>query len=377
MNRSERTYMKREVKKALPVLIIGILYTVVAFAVVFQQLRDICLDGYLAFSFPYYFSVREFGDCFIHEWVRVMEKFHPFVIIFMEALLIRRIFYQENRAGISDFLRTLPIKEWKKTWIKVGVGEAVIFVFCLVYGLAAAVVYSIYGDRLNEINSMIPGASVGGNTYFMIGQIVLLMFVGMSVMFLILFAAQLYIHNLVAAYIVGAGVLLTPVYFTYIYGVLYGPARGLGIWTIPSSMIMSFPFLDMQALNSGTDVITMIKYVARWDGYSQKLLFLLLFFLLAVAVILLALKKRWNVWESNNALVNSKVVMEFIFTGISLGFGTVVVMFLDDVRGWMLQSGAQEFLFWLYSVIAAGFILLFLNATMIVLEKKRKRRYEK
>lgn len=377
MNRSERTYMKREVKKALPVLIIGILYTVAVFAIVFQRMKDICLDGYLAFSFPYYFSGREYGDCFIHEWVWFMEKFHPYVIIFMEALLIRRIFYQENRAGISDFLRTLPVKEWKKTWIKVGVGEAVIFVFCLVYGLAATVVYSIYGDRLNEINSMIPGASVSGNTYFMIGQIVLLMFVGMSVMFLILFAAQLYIHNLVAAYIVGVGVLVTPAYFTYIYGVLYGPARGLGIWTIPASVIASFPALDIQILNSGTDAITMIKYIARWDGYSQKLLFLLLFFLLAVAVILLALKKRWNVWESNNALVNSKVVMEFIFTGISLGFGTVVVMALDDVMGWYLQSGAEEFLFWLYSVIVAGIILLFLNGTMIVLDREKRKRYKK
>lgn len=371
MKQPEITYIKREVKKVLPVLIAGILYTALIFGNLFVRLKNICLDGYLTFSWPNDFSGREFGDSFIHTWLEIKGDLHIFVMIFMEAFLIRRIFYQENRAGISDFLRILPIKEWKKTWIKVGVGESVIFVFCLVHGLTATLVNSIYAYRLNEINSMMPGAK-SGDTYLFIWQIILLMFVGMSVMFLVLFVAQLYIHNTATAYFVGTGILGSPFYFTGIYSLLYHRHGGDQNWMIPYSMVDPFPQWDTYFLNSNSDTVTMVKYTAYWVGYSQKLLFLFLFLILAAAVILLALKKRWNVWESNNALVNSKVVMEFIFAGLSLGLGTVAVIFLGNVFPVGFHTEYEEFIFWLYSVIAGGIILLFLNAVVMMVERKRR-----
>ncbi|MCM1245045.1 MAG: hypothetical protein NC293_05285 [Roseburia sp.] len=371
MSRAEITYTKREIKKVLPVLIVGVLYTIYMFVLLFFRLRDVCLNGYLAFSFPNYFQISELGDVFMYWWDACADEFHVYVIIFMEMFLIRRIFYQENRAGISDFLRTLPVKEWKKTWIKAGVGEATIVVFCLIHGLAACAVNSVYDKPIHEITSMIPGGVTGANTYFMIWKTIFLMFVGMSVMFFILFAAQLYIHNMVAAYLIGAGVLATPLYITTIYWSLYEDARHLGIGNIPASMLMPFPVFDMKDVAADMDTVSMASHVAYWDGYSGKLLFLFLFLIIAIAVILLALKKRWNVWESNNAVVNSRAVMQFIFSGISICFGTMVVMLFDDM---LPVSGFEEFIFWLFSVAVAGVILLILNVVVAVMERKGKDR---
>lgn len=370
MNRSEKTYIKREIKKVFPVLVIGILYMGFILASMFIRLRDICLDGYLMFSEPNHFQMQNSGAVFIEAWESCMGDLPVYFTIFMEALLIRRIFYQEKRAGVSDFLRILPIKEWKKTWIKAGVGETVIFLFCFLYGLMACAVNSVYDHRLNEINSMIPGASAEGNTYLVIWQTMLLMFAGMSVIFFILFAAQMYLHNMVMGYMVGTGILIAPIYFTDIYGLLYQTARGVGTWTIPASIIDPFPKVDMYSVGN----MGMQKCVAVWNGYFQKILFLFLFLVLAVAVILLALRLRWNVWESNNAVVNSKVVMEFIFAGISLGLGTIVAMKFGDLMTGTIYRGSEEFWFWLYSLIAAGIILIVLNIVVSQWERMRKKR---
>lgn len=372
MSKPVITYLKREIKKVLPVLILGIVYVAFIFGIVYLNLRDKYMDAILSFAYSDWFSVDEIGDLFINRLCSYMEEFHLIFIIVFIGILVYRVFYQENRAEISDFLRTLPVKDWQKLWIKVGVGEGVILLVCALFGVTGTVMNAILNPKFQEISSFFPGDHAPAGSYVMLWQIVLMMFLGMSAIFLVLFAAQSIIHNVAVAFCVGSGVLFAPFYFTTVYESVVNDSYIAH--SIPLSLLMYYPeyiyggeAIDVDLSYVGEQPMSMSVTIAnaQWEWFSEKLLFLLVLILIALVIITAVAVFRWNIRESSNSIINSKVVTEFIFTGISVAVAAAIVLFNSD-------GGEDGFQVWLTSGLIAAILLAVANMILYAVQKRRR-----
>lgn len=216
MDRAVYTYTKREFKKVAPVFGLGVLYVLFIFLSVFLVLRDEYLDKLLSFAYPNNFITVKAGNLFIDTLLSKLQEWHPIVALVFVILLAMQLFRQEKQIGVSDFLRTLPVKEWKKVWIKAGVGELVIIGFALFFGCVGSALNAVMEKDLNEVNSFVIGAEASLNPHENIWQMALLIFLGLSAMFLLLFAAQSCIHNVSAGILAGLGAIYAPYYFMYV-----------------------------------------------------------------------------------------------------------------------------------------------------------------
>lgn len=372
MSKPVITYLKREIKKVLPVLILGIVYVAFIFGIVYLNLRDKYMDAILSFAYSDWFSVDEIGDLFINRLCSYMEEFHLIFIIVFIGILVYRVFYQENRAEISDFLRTLPVKDWQKLWIKVGVGEGVILLVCALFGVTGTVMNAILNPKFQEISSFFPGDHAPVGSYVMLWQIVLMMFLGMSAIFLVLFAAQSIIHNVAVAFCVGSGVLFAPFYFTTVYESVVNDSYIAH--SIPLSLLMYYPeyiyggeAIDVDLSYVGEQPMSMSVTIAnaQWEWFSEKLLFLLVLILIALVIITAVAAFRWNIRESSNSIINSKAVTEFIFTGISVAVAASIVLFNSD-------GGEDGFQVWLTSGLIAAILLAVANMILYAVQKRRR-----
>lgn len=371
MSKPAITYMKREIKKSYPVFILGVLYSIFIFAIVFYELRDVQSEALVSFAYPEFFDQMEGGDLFIYSLSHQMEKIHAFVVIVLEVLLIRQIFYLENRAGITDFLRILPVKEWKKTCIKAGVGETIIFGICVVFGLTGTIVNAILNPRITMANQFVPNYGATVNSYAMLWQIVLLMFLAMSAIFLVLFAAQICIHNSMVAYAAGAGILAAPFYFVTLYESVTTGKTYEGIGNIPKSLLYHEPLNFMRSTEYQNNYFT--KEVTVYQWYPEQLKFLILISLAAAVIIALAVKMRWNIRQSDHSIVSSLVILEFVLSGLFLCAGTGIAVATNNLPMHIRQRDyAGELKFWLISIFIAGVFLLAANIGVLLKIKRRK-----
>lgn len=366
MDKATITFLKREIKKVLPVFVIAVLGGLLIFGKMYLSLRDHQLDGLLTFAYMYDFWIDEAGDMFLGYLLQ--DTISVFAIA-LEVILILRIFILENRTDISDFLRILPIKEWKKTWIKVGVGEGVNAVLCILFGIVGTAVYAVLGTGIEEINRMIPVGTTPTNSLVVLWQFVFIMFCAMSAVFLILFAVQLCVHHRGLALFIGGGILVTPFFYTIAYPLLVEPGmKNSGMMPMITGSIVNF-FPDCDFFSPEYSDLT--KRLIYWTGYTEKVLFLLILMAAALVVIALALHFRWNIQESNNLVINSKPVMEFILTGISLSAGVgMSLVFGDIVVG--INHPLERFSTWIIIVIMTGFLLLIENIIVEIMQRKQK-----
>ncbi len=373
MSKPVITYLNREIKKVFPVLILGILYAVFMFGKIYLGLKNNYMDAVLSFAYPDWFSIPGTGDLFISLLCNYMAQLHLIFVVIFTAILVCRVFYLENRAEISDFLRILPVKEWQKLWMKVAVGETAILLTCGVFGIIGTVCNAMLSPGLQKVNSFFPGDLVSADSYLMLWQIVLLMFLGMSAIFLVLFVAQSCIHNMAVAFGVGCGVLLTPLYFSVIYeSVVMDPSVS---HDIPMSIITHYPdvFHDGSLLESdlsylgGETYMSIDVSTSQWAWFSEKLIFLLVIIAIALAIIAAVSAFRWNIRESSNAMINSIAVTEFIFTGICIAVATLFAFLIYDGG-----HNVDDFLFWLTSGLVAAILLAIVNMVYYIVQKRRR-----
>lgn len=372
MSRPTMVYVKREMKKVLPLFVLAVIYTAITYLFVCMDMKDEIPSRLLALAgYSECVGIYNLGDLFLDSLRQIMERLSFFGVLFFDFILILRLFATENRSEISDFIRILPLKEWKKTWIKVGVGEAAILVSCLLFGLTGTVMNAIFTPQLQEINEMIPDGTTNTNSCLMIWQIVLFVFLAMSAIYLILFVAQLCIHNMMLAFAVGGGILASIVYFVTMFANIYGDMGGMA--GISHSLIQYLPYRSETYLEFENQTITV--YDLEWSFYADRLLFLLMLCGIGLAIILLSIRCRWCIRENNFMLVNSNAVMQFIFTGISLAAGMGIALATGNAPfvGTIYRDTRGEFRYWMMSIgIAALFLLVFNLAVM--LRKKKQRR---
>ena len=158
MSRPTMVYIKREMKKVLPLFALAVIYSAITYLFVYMAMKDEVSSRLLALAgYSECVGIYDSGDLFLDSLRRVMERLSLFGVIFFVFILILRLFATENRSEISDFIRILPIKEWKKIWIKAGVGEVAILGSCLLFGLTGTVLNAVFTPQIQEINEMIPG----------------------------------------------------------------------------------------------------------------------------------------------------------------------------------------------------------------------------
>mgnify|MGYP001030978760 FL=1 len=372
MSRPTMVYIKREMKKVLPLFALAVIYSAITYLFVYMAMKDEVSSRLLALAgYSECVGIYDLGDLFLDSLRRVMERLSLFGVIFFVFILILRLFATENRSEISDFIRILPIKEWKKIWIKAGVGEVAILGSCLLFGLTGTVLNAVFTPQIQEINEMIPDGTTNTNSCLMIWQIVLFVCLAMSAIYLILFVVQLCIHNMMLAFAVGGGILASIVYFIAMFANVYGDMGGMT--GISHSLTQYLPYRSETYLEFKNQTITV--YDLEWSFYADRLLFLLLLCGIGLALILLSIRCRWCIRENNFMLVNSNAVLQFIFTGISLAAGMGIALATGNAPliGTINRDTRGEFHYWLVSIgIAAIFLFVFNLAVM--LRKKKQRR---
>lgn len=366
MSKPAVTYMKRELKKVMPVFGLSAMYAALIVAGLCYYLCDRNTVMRLYFVYPSGMFI-ESGDLFIGYLSRILYKFHPIAVIVLEILLIRKVFYLENRAGVCDFLRILPIRERNKIWMKVCAGESVIFGFCFLLGCGASMVHVIFNSELEEINAFIPNMPQTVNSFAMLWQIVFMIFLSMSAIFLVLFVMQCCIHSVPLATFAGVGILFTPIYYVLLNYEL--TSLGRDMITVVMGLIYPFPVEDRMVSDFSDGVTVLVE----WDAQRTMCLFLLAIIVLAIGMIILALRLRWNIRESNNSLINSPVVAEFILTGFSLSIGTVVAVISDrEIHlTWRGMTG-NSYQFFVVSLIAGAVVWAALHVVSAVNAKRQR-----
>lgn len=368
MSKSTVTYLKREYKKVLPVFILACLYICYIFVNIYLKLNNRNLEVLLSFAYAEEYDYFQLGNLLLGSLGEVMEEIHLIFVIIFEFLLLQRVFYQENRAGVSDFLCMLPIREKNKVAMKVLAGESVIFGFCTLFGVMGSLTNALLDSQIREAVSFFPGAGATVNSYSAIWQISLLMFLGLSTMFLVLFVARLCVHNQVLATIVGAGFLFVPIYYSQIYTIITGADRK--IMEVALSILYPLPRTGLNAVSSSEYADSISQYAANWDYYPDKVIFLLVLVGIALALLIFTLYRRWNIRESNNVLINSPGVAEFIVCGFSFSVG-LGWNFMDGMYSYSM-TGREFVAFFISSFIVAAIVWAIIHGVGFGIMKRQK-----
>lgn len=365
--------MKREWKKVLPVFALSVCYAALVFILVFLALSDANTSFRLEMAYPDEYPSFEIGDMFITAMFSVMDRFHGFAVIVFEAMLIRKVFYQENRAGISDFLRILPIKERNKAAMKVCAGESAILGFCVFFGVFGTITNAILSKGLAENASIMPiekmtdGGSLS-NAYSMIWQTSGMMFLALSAMFLVLFVVQNCIHNMPVAMFAGFGMLFVPTYYTMLYEMT--TVKDLHMSMVAGVFLNHFP-----TINYGDEYIGEIDIYtmgAEWGYMSEKILFLAVVIVVAIGILALLLRMRWNIRESNNRIINSPAVTEFIVTGFSISAGTAVAVITGNMPYSAAETVMEEYGFFIVTLIVGCIVWAMIHGIGLAVMKRQR-----
>lgn len=373
MSKPAVTYMKREWKKVLPVFVLSVCYAAFVFILVFLALSDMNTSFRLEMAYPDEYPSFEIGDMFITAMYDVLIKFHGFAVIVFEAMLIRKVFYQENRAGISDFLRILPIKERNKAAMKVCAGESAILGFCVFFGVFGTITNAILSKGLAENASIMPiekmtdGGSLS-NAYSMIWQTSGMMFLALSAMFLVLFLMQSCIHNMPVAMFAGFGMLFVPTYYTMLYEMT--TIKNLHMSEVAGSFLNHFPMLHYGDEYIGeTEIYTM---QAEFGYMGEKILFLAVVIVVAIGILALLLRMRWNIRESNNRIINSPAVTEFIVTGFSISVGTAVAVITGNMPYPAAETVMEEYGFFIVTFIVGCIVWAMIHGIGLAVMKRQR-----
>ncbi len=367
MSKASATYMKRELRKVLPVFILAALSAIFVFGLVYLALAD--NNANLRLNLAYMEGLyMEGGDLFIAQLCYFLDKWYFILTAVIELLLIRRVFYLENRAGVSDFLKILPVKETHKVLMKACAGELVIFGYCAVFGAAGTIANALLSPGLAEINMILSAEGAASNACAMLWHMTGMMFLSMSAIFLVLFVVQCCIHNVSMATIVGIGFLCVPYYYSMIY---YMAKSGkTPLMQIAIGLFCPYAYRIEQNVSeiSETASIAMVE----WQNPQKIRMFLIVVIAAALAALAAALYLRWNLRESNTNYINSPAVREFILTGFSVSAGTAIAL----ASGYEMQivhgtvRGQREFFG--ITLAAAAVVWGILHAVMLVRSLRRR-----
>lgn len=326
MNSAIRTYGKREFRKISLLPVFSLVYTLLVYGTLSYVMNGLITEHYLKHGFSDMASYIMLGDCFFYYLYEViMSAYHVIFVLGFEIFLVQRLFYLENREGVSDFLRVLPVREKDKVLVKVVIGESMNAFFALIFGVVGTITYKMF-ERDLVFQNQVFGSTTSTNAFLLIWQVSLLMFVTMSAIFLVLYLAQSVIHHRAVAFGVGAGVLFVPAVFAaMVIEVLDGSYQ----WIYAAiSPLKPYAQGEMVTLLDGED-FTANRFLVEWNCYSESVILWSAIAVLAGVLIAVSVKCRWNLRESSNRMINSSGVHSFLISGIAFCAAMSVTVMAD------------------------------------------------
>ena len=140
MNSQYRTYMKREIKKTYPLLIVGLLF-LVFMAVITTSMTKGVYEGALLELSDHFTSHGVWGmgdvvNLFINAaFGGSISTYYTLAILVFLVVLLQQTFLHENRSGIADFLQVLPLRERDKVIMKLINAHVAIAIYTVSFGV--------------------------------------------------------------------------------------------------------------------------------------------------------------------------------------------------------------------------------------------------
>lgn len=317
MSNQYRTYMKREIRKTYPLLIVGIVF--LAFmGMLAASMTNGLYEGALLemsdhFTEHIAWEMGETVNLFINAaFGGSASTFYTMAIFVFVVMLLQQTFLHENRSGIAEFLQVLPLRERDKVILKLINAHVAIAIYTLSFGAILSLSCLSVNGNLQKVAELYNKSYQQVNPYGLIWQSVLLQFLGMSAIYLVLFLTITCIHNRFLSYAVGIGLLISPTAFSLWYDdiLCYGQDRGL----IVRYFLPGYFFPDVTYVDASNGITYSL---IQWDGYRAHIFLYLGIIVAAAALIVLAVSKKWHIREAHNVLMNDEVAAQFVMTGIA------------------------------------------------------------
>lgn len=371
MRNQYRTYMKREIKKTYPLLILGILFLVfmgiTATSMTKGRYEGALLEMSDHFSEHMAMEMGETVNLFINAvFGGSFSAFYTMAILVFVVMLLQQTFLHENRSGIADFLQVLPLRERDKVILKLINAHVAIAIYTLSFGVIYSLCCLSVNGSLQKVSELYNKSYHQINPYGMIWQSVLLQFLGTSAIYLVLFLTIMCIHNRFLSYAVGIGLLISPAAFSLWYDdiLCYGQDRGLLIrYFLPCYFFPETTYVDASNGMSYT--------LIQWEGGYKEHIFLYLgIIVVAAALIVLAVSQKWHIREANNVLMNEEVAAQFVITGIAFCFALFGADFMLQII-WYNRNYSMES-YWGVCVIQCVIFYIILSIIRRLLERRRQ-----
>lgn len=156
MNSQYRTYMKREIKKTYPLLIVGLLF-LVFMAVITTSMTKGVYEGALLELSDHFTSHGVWGmgdvvNLFINAaFGGSISTYYTLAILVFLVVLLQQTFLHENRSGIADFLQVLPLRERDKVIMKLINAHVAIAIYTVSFGVILSLSCLSVNDNLQKV----------------------------------------------------------------------------------------------------------------------------------------------------------------------------------------------------------------------------------
>ena len=365
------TYMKREIKKVYPLVVVGIVFLLLCAVMVVEHLSGqyeqslLSLSGHEISAWGTYLENNQFLWTIFDT---AASGYFIFAIVIFLVVLLQRTFWQENRSGIADFLQVLPLKERDKMAMKLINGHLAIATYVVSFGVIMSIACGSVNDKLREISGFYYQTYENVNPYVVIWQSVLLQFLGMSAIYLLFFLVISCIHSRILAYLVGIGLLISPAAFCEWYDeVLQRSGEGKLIAHIFNPFYF---FPETTYVTSAGDFYS-DNAKLKWEYYSSHVIFLVAIIIVAGALIALAVSKKWHIREAYNVLMNQEGAAQFVITGISLCGGLFGAEFIMELVFYDID-GISMTAYWILALIITLVMYAIISGIRILIEKRQQ-----
>lgn len=368
MNCQYRTYMKREIRKTYPLLLLGILFLLFMGMVVAGMTSGMYEDVLIQMSGhdTYNNSVVSVENLFLNTlFGNSYSTYYTMAILIFLVLLLQKTFLYENRSGVADFLQVLPIRERDKILMKLINAHMAIALYSLSFGAIMSISCWSVNDKLQQVAEFYYKSHTELSPYVVIWQSTLLQFLGMSATYLIFFLTISCIHNRFLSYAIGIGLMISPAAFCMWYDniLCYGQESVLTVrYFIPCYFFPDMLYMD--SVNGyGYSHIS-------WEGYREHIFYYIGVIVVAAALIVLAVFRKWHIREAHNVLMNEEIAAQFVITGISLCAGLFGSAFVLEMVYYDRVESMPAY--WAGCLIITVMAYVILSGIRYVIEKRQQ-----
>ncbi|MGN1205464.1 MAG: hypothetical protein ACI4SQ_00585 [Eubacterium sp.] len=370
MSNQYRTYMKREIKKTYPLLIIGVLFWIfmgiIVTSITSENYENVLIqmsghDTYQGFWYV--------GMC-TNIFLKVLfgsgiTPYYTLAIFVFLVILLQRTFLHENRSEIADFLQVLPLRERDKVIMKLLNAHVAIAIYSISFGIIMSLFCLSANADLQKVTQLYCKTYTEYNSYAMIWQSVILQFLGISAMYLVFFLTITCIHNRFLSYAIGCGLLISPVAFCTWFVDIFRQRKESVLtlrYFVPGYFFPDSIYVDTASGNSYSNI--------NWDGYGEHVGFYIGIIVVALALIVLAVSRKWHIREAHNVLMNEEVAAQFVITGISFCAALFGAAFVVEFTFYDGQYSSPAY--WGISIILCIISYVILSAIRRLIEKRQQ-----